>query len=206
MGKTRKLDNSTIKQKVALRRRALADLATLGVLNPAIMETHGGAGVIWKQIYEPFSQGVVFEKDPRKAAILGLQRPHWAVYECNCVEALKDGVGGYLPIDLLDCDPYGSPLDPLLSFFTSQRQFAPIMAVTVNDGLMQKVRLGGAWSVKLLQPMVEKYGNDLIPIYETVCRELVSGYAAHAGYSMSRFVWYVTGNMKQIAHYYALQV
>lgn len=204
MSKTRKLDNSTIRQKVALRRHALTDLAALGMSTPVIMETHGGEGAIWKQLYEPFPQGIVFEKDPRKASVLGMQRPHWRVYECDCVEALQAGVGGDLPINLLDCDPYGSPLDPLSAFFTSRRDFAPVLAVTVNDGLMQKIRLGGAWTVKRLQPMVEKYGNDLLTIYETVCREVLAEYAGHAGYSLSRFLWYATGNMKQIAHYYAL--
>src|SRR5690349_14586889 len=100
-------DNSTFKKKRALRLKALELLAELGIPQPAVMETHGGAGTLWNACYSTLPRGVVMEKDASKAARLGKQRATWAVYECDCVEALAAGVGAHLSIDLLDCDPYG---------------------------------------------------------------------------------------------------
>jgi len=205
MAKPKPKDNSTFKQKRALRRRALADLAALGISQPAVLETHGGTGQLWKACYEHLPVGVVLEKDPRKAAILGLQRTHWRVYEGECVNALQEGVAGDLAIELLDCDPYGGALETVSAFFQSKRQFAPIMVVVVNDGMRQSLSLGKAWTIHALAPYVEQYGNDAIyPAYGEVCREHLEKEATAVGYTVSRFSFYYCGANGYLTHYYAL--
>ena len=199
-----KLDNSTYQHKLALRRRALALLTEVGIEQPVVMETHGGRGELFKACYEHLPEGVVFETDNQKAAHLGKQRPTWAVYQADCVHALSGGVGAHLTVDLLDCDPYGEPWPVLEAFFTSQRSFAPVMAVAVNDGLRQKLAMGGAWDVASLQDAVQKHGNDLHPIYLEVCRELLEEKVAHVGYQVSYFGGYYTGAKQAMTHYLAM--
>ena len=201
---SQKLDNSTFKHKVALRRAMLDKLAEVGIDSPTLMETHGGYGHIWKTVYPHLEQGVVFEKDARKVAHLGKQRPTWAVYEGDCIEALAAGVGGRLAIQVVDIDPYGEPWPVMDAFFTSEREFAPIMAVVVNDGLRQALGLGRAWDVKSMADMVLKYGNDLHPIYLEVCRELITEKAAQAGYTVSHFSGYYCGANQGMTHYLAM--
>jgi hypothetical protein len=197
-------DNSTYAYKVALRREALARLADLGVTQPVVMETHGGAGALFNRLYAHLEQGVVFEKDSTKSAKLGKQRPTWAVYEADCIEALKAGVGAHLTIDLLDVDPYGQAWDVIEAFFTSVRPWAKVMAVAVNDGLRQKLALGGAWAVGTMQRVVEKYGNDLHPVYLEVCADLMEEKAAYAGYRVSHFAGYHCGDKLALTHYLAI--
>lgn len=81
----KKRDNSTGKQKIALRRLMLKQMTA----EPVVMETHGGVGQVWASVYAHISQGVVFEKNEEKAAHLARQRPTWAVYEADCIKALS---------------------------------------------------------------------------------------------------------------------
>lgn len=197
-------DNQTYAYKKALRQRAIQELAQRGIDDPAICETHGGAGQLFRVCYRQFKRGVVFEKDPQKTAKLGLQRPTWSVYECDCVQALSEGAGGHLAFDLLDCDPYGQCWEALEAFFGSRRDFAPTMAVVVNDGLRQSLSIGTAWSVKSMQPMVEKYGNDLHPVYLEISEELLGVYAARAGYHVETFAGYYCGPALMNTHWLAI--
>src|SRR5690606_31820124 len=102
----KKKNNSTYYQKTRLRERTLQSLAEAGIDAPVVMETHGGTGQLYRACYRTFPQGVVFEQKGEKAAKLALQRPTWAVYQCDCVNALSEGVGGHLAVNLLDIDPY----------------------------------------------------------------------------------------------------
>ena len=168
------------------------------------METHGGNGLIFSHCYAHLDTGIVFEKDPTKAAILGKQRPTWAVYEADCIGALASGVGNHLPINFLDLDPYGDPWPVLDAFFEGRRNLSPILAIVVNDGLRQKVKMGGAWNAGSLSEVVSEFGNDLYPIYLEVCQELMIKKAVKAGYHLDRFGGYYCGHLKQMTHYYAL--
>lgn len=197
-------DNSTFGHKVALRKMALQQLAFDGITRPFVMETHGGAGKLFDACYSHLEQGVVFEKDPEKAAILGKQRPTWAVYESECEPVLAEGVGAHLQIDLLDIDPYGEPWPVFDAFFQSTRPFAPVMAIAVNDGLRQGLAMGQAWKIGSMAKMTVKYGNDLHPIYLDICREMVAEKVAHAGYTVSHFGGYYCGNKKAMTHYLAV--
>lgn len=193
-------DNATLNEKTQLRRAALKLLAESGI-EPVICETHGGNGVLFDACYAHLTRGVVFEKDARKAATLGKQRPTWAVYEADCEMALAAGVGAHLTVTLLDIDPYGSPWEALDGFFGSARPFAPAMLVVVNDGLREALEMKHAWQIHALRPMVERHGNDLYPIYLEICREMLETKAALAGYAVRRFHGYYCGKRGKMTHY-----
>lgn len=191
-------DNSTLSWKLMLRRQMLARVA-----QPVILETHGGRGEVYASLYREIAHGVVLEQDPAKADHLALQRPTWAVYETESVAALAGGVGAHLPINVLDVDPYGEPWPVLDAFFTSERAFPADLAIVVNDGLRQKIKLGGAWSVGSLKEIVAEFGNQLYPCYLEVCRELLTRKARRRGYRLSGFSGYYCGAMEQMTHYLA---
>lgn len=147
---------------------------------------------------------MVFEKDPAKCERLALQRPAWRTYEADCESAIREGVASDLAFDLVDCDPYGGALVTIDALFGSRRAFAPVMALVVNDGMRQALSMGAAWSIDVLAPFVARYGNDLYGVYGDICGEFVKEKAAHAGYAVSRFVFYYCGDRSFITHYYAL--
>lgn len=197
---TKQKDNSTFDHKVALRRHALQ---RLGVERPVVMETHGGMGALFDAVYAHLPVGVVFEKQPERTARLAKQRPTWAVYECDCAAALAGGVGGHVPVDLLDVDPWGSPWVAISSFFGSQRPFAARMMVAVNDGVREHLQLKGAWRSPFLHAAVERYGNDLYPIYLEVCRDLMEAAVSQTGYALAHFGGYYCGVRSKMTHYLA---
>jgi len=174
------------------------------VESPVIMETHGGFGRLYRACYDSIAHGVVFEKKPERAQLLALQRPTWAVYQADCVMAVAGGAGAHLPVNVLDCDPYGDPWPVISVFFDSDRPRPDVVFVVVNDGLRQKVRMGGAWGTKTLSDAVSRFGNDLHDYYLDVCKVLLAEKAARAGYSLSRFVGYYCGHAQQMTHYLAV--
>lgn len=192
-------DNSTFKQKRLLRLQMLKHVDA-----PVIMETHGGKGALFKACYSDVAAGVVLEKDRGKVEILARQRPTWAVYEVtDSAKAIAGGAGNHLPVNVLDVDPYGDPWPTIEAFFSSERERPDKVFVVVNDGLKSKVNIG-AWDVGTLAPMVQKYGNNLSPIYLEVCKELMAEKAAQAGYGLSRWVGYYCGHARQMTHYLAI--
>lgn len=196
-----KKDNSTIRQKVLLRRALLRELDE----EPVVMETHGGSGAISKKLYRDFAKGVVFEKDAVKADILARQRPTWAVYECDVVGALTGGAGSHLPVNFLDLDPYGEPWPAVEAFFGSERPWPEKLCVAVNDGLRQKVKMGGAWQVGSLSELVSEHGNAwLYRNYLEACRILLTEKAGGAGYRLTRWAGYYCGALQQMSHYSAV--
>lgn len=192
----RQKDNSTFRLKASLRKKALEYLD-----NPIVMETHGGTGKLFDACYGSVTNGVVFEKNPKKVKLLGLQRPTWRVYEADCIGAIKAGVSDDLPVNLLDIDPYGNPWPVIDAFFGSERERPKLLCVAVNDGLRQKVRRAQSWDVGSLQSAVNRYGNDLHPIYLEVCQEMLKEKASEAGYNLTRFAGYYCGHTKQMTHY-----
>lgn len=198
MSKPGQKDNSTFHQKALLRQMAMARIE-----EPIVMETHGGEGKLYDACYRGVEQGVVFEKDPDKASILGRQRPTWAVYEADCISAIQGGAGAHLAVNLLDVDPYGDPWPVIDAFFQSERPRPDRLIVVVNDGLRQGLIIG-AWNVETMQRMVAKYGNKLAPIYLEVCQELMIEKAAQAGYDLDRWAGYYCGHGKQMTHYLAI--
>jgi hypothetical protein len=194
-----KRDNSTFAGKVALRKAALSRLGG----PPVVLESHGGSGRIFGAIYRDVARGVVFEKDPRKAEVLAVQRPTWSVYEGDCVGPLALGAGSHLEVNLLDVDPYGDPWPTLDAFLGGRRPRAPRLMLAVNDGLLHKIEIGGAWQCSSLGRAVARHGNNLGARYLDVCRELIEEKAAPAGYRLAAFAGRRTGSHGRMAHYLA---
>jgi hypothetical protein len=193
-------DNATFILKRKLRLKTLAAIA-----DPIILETHGGLGRLFASCYSTRKRGVVFEKDPRKADALATQRPTWSVYQCDCTPALKAGAGAHLPINFVDCDPYGSCWDVLHAFFGSNRTFPDRIAVVVNDGLRQKVQLGGAWNTGCLRGVVSKVGNAAIyKRYKELCKDLLLERVAPLGFGISHWGAYYTGHANAMTHFAAI--
>jgi hypothetical protein len=196
-----KQDNSTAKQKIALRKQALRQLE-----HPVILEAYGGLGTLYRHCYQSVRRGVVFEQDRTKARILARQRPTWAVYQGECVAAMHEGAGAHLPINLLDLDPYGSPWPALDAFLTSARPRPERLIIVVNDGLRgaQKLMMGDAWTIEHIAPMVQHFGNALHGCYLEAAQWFLQQKAREAGYHLSRWTGYYCGHNGQMAHYLAV--
>lgn len=193
----KKKDNSTLSLKVSLRRNALREIQ-----NPIVLETHGGYGSIYARCYGDVPNGVVIEKDEKKADFLAMQRPTWAVYEADCVGALQGGAGAHLPINFLDCDPYGDPWHVIDAFLMSEREFPEKLAIVVNDGLRQKVKINGGWDVHSLAAVVAKYGAaSTYRRYLDICREMLEEKASQRVVTLTRWAGYFCGTMDQMTHY-----
>jgi hypothetical protein len=197
-----KKDNTTLAFKLLIRKKALSKLVDESI-PPVILETHGGKGEIFKRLYHGVDEGIVFDTSGGKTSRLAKQRPTWRVYESDCVMALTHGVGADMPITLLDVDPYGDPWPTIKAFFHSARSLAPAMAVAVNDGLRQKLRIG-AWDVGSMSEVVANYGNKIHGDYLLICRELMETITGQAGYTLDWFSGYYCGYNKQMTHYLAL--
>jgi hypothetical protein len=193
-----KKDNQTFNRKVALRLSALKEIP-----QPVVLETHGGAGKIYQACYSDIKQGVVFEKNPEKASLLSRQRQTWSVYECDSTRSIAEGAGAHLPVNLLDCDPYGSPWDVIDAFLFSERPKAEKLWIVVNDGLRVNIKMKTAWKIAQLAPLVASYGNDLYGCYLGVCEELLKAKASQVGYDLRGFRGYYCGFQQNMAHYAA---
>jgi hypothetical protein len=197
--KSQKKDNTTFPFKLSLRKQALLELDA-----PVVMETHGGWGKLYANCYATFP-GVVFEQLPMKADFLAQQRPNWAVYETDCVRALREGAGNHLDVNFLDLDPYGEPWPVLSAFLESDRRLPARLVIVVNDGLRKSLKMGVGWHSKSLEPMCAKYGNAwLYHNYLAVCQELLKQKAAKAGYTLRRWTAYYCGHMDTMSHYAAV--
>jgi hypothetical protein len=194
-----KKDNSTFRQKIALRREALADCPS-----PLILETHGGVGKIYGACYAEFPGGAVFEKDARKCDRLARQRPTWGVYESDSEKVLAAGGLADKCFNFLDCDPYGSPWPVIQGFLLSPRPLPDVLHVVVNDGMRQKVRLGGAWHCKDLAEIVAQFGNNLFSVYLEAAKEKLSRVAGKVGYSIDFWSGYYCGSKNDMTHYRAV--
>jgi len=195
------VDNNTYEQKVSLRVTALQQLGS----TPVVMETHGGIGDVYAAVYRDVVDGVVFEKQADRAAILANQRPTWSIYEADCVPAVKYGAGKHLTINLLDVDPYGSCWPVIDAFFSSKRPFAERMMVVGNDGTGHKLRVQGGWQMEMMEPYLAKYGNHkLWELYPDVAEEILTDLVAQAGYEVTFWDRYRCGVELKMLHFVAV--
>ena len=198
---TAQKDNSTFRQKVALRYELLEEMPGPHV----VLETHGVYGKIWEQCYSHLPEGVVFEKNPEKSAILALQRPTWAVYEADCQVGIFGKVGSHLPVNFLDIDPYGDPWPIITTFFLCWPNFPDTLGIVVQDGLRQKLMMNGGWHVKSISSLVLRHGNDkLYRYYKELCQELLTQTVARVGYRLEKWTAYYCGKNNTNTHYAAL--
>lgn len=188
--------------KISLRRNLLAELGVA----PVVLETHGGYGRVWERVYRSVADGVVFEKDPTKAEFLAQQRPTWAVYECDSTMALAAGVGGHLPINFIDLDPYGEPwpvLDAALAGLGAK--LPERWALAVNDGLRQKIGMNGGWDVASITEAVSRWGAaSMNREYHQVCRWLVEKKVSQLGFKLAKWAIYGCGHNGNMTHYGAI--
>jgi len=156
-------------------------------------------------VYGDVAQGAVFEVDAAKAEVLCKQRPTWSVYQARSDVMLAEGAAAHLPVNLVDVDPYGEPWPCLDAFFRSERARAPRLAVAVNDGLRQKLRLQGGWSVGSMRAAVEKWGNAVLhERYLEVCRWKMEMLGALQGYTLTGWTGYYCGYNDDMTHYAAV--
>lgn len=204
MATGQKKDNSTYRQKVLLRQLAVKKLADAGDV-PVVLETHGGYGKLFAACYAQVCQGVVFEKDSDRAAVLGRQRPTWAVYEADCETAMAGGAGAHLTVNLLDADPYADPWPALGAFFGSERPRVDVLTVVVHDGQRQAVkRMMHKQSGRAWQQMIEWYGADLFRCYLEACRRMMGEMVEAVGYQVDKFAGFYSGHAQCNAHYLAI--
>ena len=193
-------DNSTFPLKRSLRVRALRLID-----NPVVMESHGGFGKLYAACYSTIAQGVVFEKDPVKSEYLARQRPTWSVYEGDCVRAIAAGAGSHLPVNFLDCDPYGEAWPVIRAFIESDRPKPDRLVIVVNDGSRQNLKLQRAWGVHSMSDVMLKYGNArCYEQYKEICREMIATMGHNAGWTLQKFASYYCGNAKAMTHWAAL--
>jgi len=146
----------------------------------------------------------VFELDSRKAQALAVQRPSWSVYEADSKKALAAGAAKHLSFNMIDIDPYGDPWAVIESVFTLDRPLASEIAITVNDGLHRKLKVQGAWSVKVLAPMVAHFGNHgLDTRYLEACRWNMDRIVEAVGYKVREWTAYHCGMSMTMTHYAA---
>jgi len=196
----RKLDNTTKARKVEIRRRALRFLE-----RPVVMETHGGFGSIWRDCYAHLAQGVVFEKDPKKSGALAEQRPTWAVYEADCENAIRAGVGFHLPINYFDLDPYGSPWPVIEAIFSNRRAWPARVVLVANDGYRLAIKMDGG-KAGIIAPYVDRYGSgrNLYNHYLEVCRAFIEEQSRPHGFTLTHWGGYYCGFTGQMSHYAAV--
>jgi len=199
-----RLDNSTLRFKIQLRRRMLA--ARDPAIAPCILETHGGWGRVFDAVYADVPDGVVFEKNECKAEQLARQRPTWQVYACDCEPPLAAGMECGLVFNVLDVDPYGSPFPVIAAALSNPKTLDGRIDLVVNDGLRNNVRMGGAWPVACLEDIVRDFGNNLYANYLQAAKEKVRRIAADSGYRLTDWYGYHCGNRGDMTHYWATLV
>lgn len=193
-----KKDNSTLTRKVQLRLRALKAVPA----SQPVLETHGGNGRIFERCYDA-RLGCVLEKDAAKSERLAAQRPAWRVYQGDCIKALEAGIADDLAFGLVDIDPYGSPWPILEALFAARRPWPEAVQIVVNDGLRNKLKMGGGWQTGDLKPEVLRHGNNLYPRYLEIARGKLAGIAGRAGLELTGWFGYYCGHAGDMTHYWA---
>lgn len=193
-------DNAGFVRKRQLRVNLIRTLKT-----PIVLETHAGAGKLYRHCYLDVPFGVAIDKNSQKVATLAHQRPTWAVYEADSERAIREGLAGNWPINFVDVDPWGDPWPTLAAFFESKRQHPKELVVCVTDGLRTGLTLGISWKVGSLRSAVERHGNaEMYGSYLEICNELLVELASRAGYHLTKWTGYYTGHAQQMTHYGAV--
>ena len=180
----KKVDNSVHLEKSRFRQQMMKRMD----VEPIILETHGGAGIMFEHCYKFVKQGVVIEMDGKKAEGLVGQRPNWSVYEGDSTQVLKAGAGAHLPINYIDADPYGAAFNVIEAFFKTDRPHPEKISLVVHDGLVIRLSRFGGWDLPVLRQFVPRFGDaGLAENYLTICKEIVESYANPIGYDVANF-------------------
>jgi hypothetical protein len=197
-----KKDNSGIKDKIALRKRAIEQIKKhTGDL--VVLDAYAGSGKLYERFYRGML-GVAMDSSEEKCAYLANQRPTWPVYECDAPAAIAAGIASNIPFSIVDIDPYGDPWPCISAFLDSDRQRSETFVLAVNDGLRQSIKMGIAWRVRSMHDAVMEFGTDLNDRYLEICRWMIEKKSHATGYSLVGFEGFYGGHAKQMSHYYAL--
>ena len=189
--------------KTGLRRKLLKQLS-LESKQVQILETHGGKGRVWERVYSGFS-GVVIEKNPDKTEFLVIQRPTWKVYEGDSVRLLFGGLCRAEAFSVIDVDPYGEPWPIFRALVERHDAWPSSFGIAVNDGLRQKLKLGGGWNVNSVKHLAERYGNRaMYSNYLAVCKVMIEEMFAPLGFSITWWHGYYCGANNDMTHYAAV--
>lgn len=104
----------------------------------------------------------------------------------------------------MDIDPYGSSWEIVEAFFNGcGRTASNILVIVVNDGLLQKIRMGGLIP-ESVQPIIDRYGlRHVQDNYRDVCRDLLAHYSQAAGYKIVKWTSYNCGRVLAMTHFAA---
>jgi len=172
---------------------------------PVILETHGGAGAVFRSCYADVESGCVIETDAAKAEKLAEARPSWSVYQAKAEQALEHGAPPHLAVNFLDVDPYGEPWPVLDAFFRSERIRPDTIAIAVNDGLRQRLTVQGGWSVKSMRTALERWGNvALFERYLEICKWKLEQLGEIQRYRLTHWTGYHCGHNDYMTHYAAI--
>ena len=201
MAAARQLDNSTFVQKMRLRNRVLAQSG------PAVdvLETHGGFGRIFERTWYRAERGAVIERDSVKVEHLARQRPRWAVYEGDSLQALRCGLFASRAFDIVDLDPYGSTLTYFAPLFDAHRRRPGRWWLVANCGLRHTLGLKQAWRIEVLQELAARLGaaSDFYHRYLDVVQLLLTEHANASGQRLTWFDGYYCGHGNNMTHYAA---
>ena len=127
------------------------------------------------------------------------------MYQGKCEPGIEDGLGSHLACNFLDVDPYGEPWPTIDAFFNSERPRPQRMAIAVNDGLRQKLRLQGGWTVHSMRGAMERFGNAKCnEKYLDVCRWKLEQIVARQRYRLTHWTGYYSGANSDMTHYAAI--
>lgn len=190
------LDNAGLNQKLALRRNALRE-----VESARVVETHGGIGKIFDNLYRDLP-GIVFENDIAKAEKLCAQR-NWPVYASDCVSGIAGGACDWFRPNYWDLDPYGCPwnvVDAILSRPQPSR-----FVLVANDGLRLKLKMGGVHMMKFITDALRHFGERALRTnYAEACEWIVRQRAAAVGLRLARWAAHYGGYLQQMTHWCAV--
>jgi hypothetical protein len=171
--------------------------------NPIVMETHAGFGKLYERLYSHVEQGVAFEKDENKCAVLAIQRPTWSVYNNDSQQMLGAGVGLHIPVNFFDVDPYGDPWPTVDAILTNADRLQDKFGLAVNDGLRRFIMLGRGWKCSVAEYIV-RHGSQAAQKYPDICREIMIDKFGRAGVTLSKWAVHSSGHGGQMTNYVAV--
>ncbi|HEY9764651.1 MAG TPA: hypothetical protein V6D07_19140 [Trichocoleus sp.] len=201
----RKRDNSAAAFKVELRNTAMQE-----TLDPLILETHGGEGLMFTHCYAKAKRpGWVCEKDGNKCSELVRQRPDWHVFECESEALLEGCPTAFKGVNFVDIDPWGNPWEHMQALFVPERRLADRLQLVVHDGCRRFLAIskGGGrdqrWRQGFFLMLSQRYGTNLRDDYLEICQVSVAELAKKCGYRMAGWAGQYTGHDSHSTHYWA---
>lgn len=188
-----KKDNSTLREKVALRRAVLKNIPS-----PVVLETYGGAGVVGDYVYREVQRGAVLERSAAKTDLLVRKRPSWSVYEGDALQLLRAGIADHLPINLVDVDTYGVPWETLDALFCGRKRWELETWLVVTDASILHSKMSGGPQGECFHELRQRWGHRVHVDYPQKAEWLIRKKAAVVGFTVSGFRAVTCGYLQQM--------